>query len=97
MNIENCFSYNCWFQFLPCISESTQKQNDDLNARNKCLNEKNLALRDEVNVFRAREEEMRTLVQIQQNILSPEKCKSDLGVGWKKDMTRHDVALTFDY
>lgn len=53
-------------------------QNKELCNNNKNLNEKNLGLRDDVNVFRAREEEMRTLVNIQTSILSPEKCKSDL-------------------
>lgn len=54
------------------LADSFHKQNNELNSKNSCLNEKNLKLRDETNVFRAREEEMRTLVNIQSSILSPE-------------------------
>merc|ERR1711953_370282 len=59
-------------------AERYSAQNSELNSNNRNLNEKNLKLRDECNVFRAREEEMRTLVNIQSSILSPEKCKQDL-------------------
>jgi len=50
-------------------AESLKKQNYDLLSKNSSLNEKNLKLRDETNVYRAREEEMRTLVNIQSSIL----------------------------
>lgn len=57
---------------------SNSKMNTELTGKNKDLCEKNLNLRDTVNVYRAREEELRTLVQIQLNILSPERTAADV-------------------
>ena len=57
--------------------------------------EKNLTLRDECNVLRSREDEMRTLVTVQMNLLSPEKAKSDLDgiVRVKAKVTPVQVAM----
>ena len=78
-------------------AESLKKQNYELLSKNSALNEKNLKLRDECNVFRAREEEMRALVNIQANILG-------FGGGQivcvhmciKEDYVPQDLDLLFD-
>lgn len=54
-------------------ADAQKRLNDELTDKNRDMNEKNLSLRDEVNVFRAREEELKTLVDIQDKILSGEK------------------------
>lgn len=71
------------------MAESLRKQNDDLNMKNNCIQEKNLNLRDQVNVFKAREEEMRTLVNIQSSILTDEKVETKNHE--EKDEEEHEV------
>jgi len=73
------------------MAESLRKQNEDLNMKNNCIQEKNLNLRDQVNVFKAREEEMRTLVNIQSSILTDEKVETKNHE--EKDEEGHEVEV----
>lgn len=57
------------------LADNYARQNEELKKKNEALNEKNLSLRDAANVFRAREEEMRTLVNIQSSILTHENTE----------------------
>ena len=50
-----------------------QKQNNDLSVKNRRLAEKNLDLKGEVSMLKAREEEIKTLVQIQKSIFTKER------------------------
>lgn len=58
--------------------DSLKIQNETLQHQNHTYKENNLSLRDQNNVLKAREEEMRTLVTVQLNLLSPEKVNHDM-------------------
>merc|ERR1711879_64560 len=59
------------------LADSLKIQNEKLHSENHQYKEANLNLRDENNIMRAREDEIRTLVSLQLNLLTPAQQVED--------------------